>query len=33
VGGDYGPAIRGAVAGGLIVGGSYWALDYNPTGS
>ena len=30
---DYGPAIRGAVAGGLITGFTYWALDYNPTGS
>lgn len=33
VGGDYGPAIRGAVAGGLVTGLTYWALDYNPTGS
>lgn len=31
--GEYGPAIRGAVAGGLITGGTYWALDYNPSGS
>jgi hypothetical protein len=30
---DYGPAIRGAVAGGLVAGGTYWALDYNPSGS
>lgn len=32
-GADYGPAIRGAVAGGLLTGGTYWALDYNKTGS
>jgi hypothetical protein len=32
-GGDYGPAIRGAVAGGLVTGLTYWALDYNPSGS
>lgn len=32
-GDDYGPAIRGAVAGGLVTGLTYWALDYNPTGS
>jgi hypothetical protein len=30
---QYGPAIRGAVAGGLITGLTYWAFDYNPTGS
>jgi hypothetical protein len=30
---NYGPAIRGAVAGGLLVGGTYWALDHNPSGS
>jgi hypothetical protein len=30
---DYGPAIRGAVVGGLVVGGTYWALDYNKPGS
>lgn len=29
----YGPAIRGAIAGGLLTGGTYWALDHNPTGS
>ena len=34
LGGDnYGPAIRGAVAGGLVTGLTYWALDYNPSGS
>ena len=26
---QYGPAIRGAVAGGLLTGLTYWALDYN----
>jgi hypothetical protein len=29
----YGPALRGAVAGGLITGLTYWALDYNDEGS
>jgi hypothetical protein len=29
----YGPAIRGAIAGGLLTGLTYWAIDYNPTGS
>lgn len=29
----YGPAIRGAIAGGLITGFTYWALDHNPPGS
>lgn len=29
----YGPAIRGAVAGGLITGLTYWAIDHNPEGS
>jgi len=29
----YGPAIRGAVAGGLLTGGVYWALDHNNSGS
>lgn len=33
LGETYGPAIRGAVAGGLITGGTYWALDYNRSGS
>ena len=34
LGGDnYGPAIRGAVAGGLVTGLTYWGLDYNPSGS
>ena len=32
-GGDYGPAIRGAVAGGLFVGGLIAITDYNPAGS
>ena len=27
--GRYGPAIRGAIAGGVITGLTYWALDYN----
>jgi len=30
---QYGPALRGAVAGGLITGLTYWALDYNDEGS
>lgn len=29
----YGPAIRGAIAGGLLTGGAYWALDQNSPGS
>ena len=29
----YGPAIRGALAGGLLTGLASWALDYNPSGS
>ena len=29
----YGPAIRGAIAGGLVTGLTYWAIDYNPDGS
>lgn len=29
----YGPAIRGAIAGGLAVGGLIAILDYNPAGS
>ena len=29
----YGPAIRGAIAGGLLTGLTYWAIDYNPEGS
>ncbi len=29
----YGPALRGAAAGGLLTGGLYWALDYNAEGS
>jgi len=28
-GGVYGPAIRGAIAGGLITGLTYWAIDHN----
>ncbi len=29
----YGPAIRGAIAGGLLTGLVYWAIDNNPSGS
>ena len=29
----YGPAIRGAIAGGLLTGLTYWAFDYNEAGS
>ncbi|MDP6555959.1 MAG: carboxypeptidase-like regulatory domain-containing protein [Pirellulaceae bacterium] len=29
----YGPAIRGAIAGGLLTGLTYWAFDQNPAGS
>jgi hypothetical protein len=29
----YGPAVRGAIAGGLITGLTYWALDHNDEGS
>lgn len=29
----YGPALRGAVAGGLLTGLTYWAIDHNPSGS
>lgn len=32
-GSTYGPAIRGAIAGGLVTGLTYWGLDYNPSGS
>lgn len=31
--GPYAPAIRGAIAGGLLATGVGYALDYNPTGS
>ena len=30
---QFGPAIRGAIAGGLITGLTYWALDHNEDGS
>jgi hypothetical protein len=29
----YGPAIRGAIVGGLLTGLVYWAIDNNPAGS
>lgn len=31
--GDYSAAIKGAAAGGLLTGVTYWALDYNKEGS
>lgn len=27
------PLVQGAIYGGLLTGGAYWALDYNPSGS